>query len=319
MQPLFAFAFHFMNALELVLSMAALLLLVRSRSLRVYWPMLFVAAWHFLPDSALLALRTSRWFSAQTSYSTYFYTYWISYALAALSAVFLTYTIFEEALRPLKGLKQLGSIIYQWTAAVSLALALSVFLSTDARSRNSMVAATIQMERSSAVIVLSLITFVGLAIRPLGLSVRSRIFGLSIGLAFITLFTLLDSGSIFRQHDIFSTAGLLDTSASCAALAIWVYYFYVPEPKRRFILLPTTSPFHTWNQISELLGHDPGYVAIAGVPPESFAPAELDIFGKASKNMAKIEAGEMPPSRPPSYYINMNGERPEDRYRPLGE
>ena len=124
---------------------------------------------------------------------------------------------------------------------------------------------------------------------------------------------------MFQQHSLFASVNVLYTAANCVALSIWVYYFYVPEPKRRFILLPTTSPFHTWNQISELLGHDPGFVAIAGIPPESFAPAEIDIFGKASKNMAKIAAGELPPERPASYYINMNGERREDSYRPVDD
>ena len=315
MEP--SFAFHLLQFLELALSLLAFILLLRSRSLSVYWPMLFVATWRFIPNGILLFLRSSLWFSSKASYQIFFYAYWSCYALAALSSAFLTYTIFEEALKPLKGLHRLGFIMYQWAAAVSLALALSVLFSTDTKSNVSVVAATIQLERSSAVLVLSLITFVGLAIRPLGLSARSRVFGLSVGLIFITLFTLVQSGTIFRQGSLFSMQGLLNTGANCVALGIWVWYFFVPEPKRRFILLPTTSPFHVWNQISELLGHDPGFVAIAGIPPESFAPAELDIFGKASKNMAKIASGDLPPERPASYYINMNGERREDSYRPM--
>ncbi len=305
-----------MNAAELGLSVVALALLIRSKSLSIYWPMLIVAVWHLVPQAALFVVRATHWFSPKIAYEVYFYAYWGSYGLASLSAVLLTYTIFSEALRPLKGLQGLGVIIYQWAAVVSLALSLSVLLGTDRKSGDSMVAATIQLERSSAVMVLSLITFVGLSLRPLGLTARSRVFGLSIGLMSITLFTLLQSGSIFHQNNLFSREGLISTAANCAVLAVWVYYFYVPEPQRRFILLPTTSPFHAWNQISELLGHDPGFVAIAGVPPESFAAAELDIFGKASKNMAKIAAGEVPPDRPASYYINLNGERREDSYRP---
>jgi len=33
------------------------------------------------------------------------------------------------------------------------------------------------------------------------------------------------------------------------------------------------------------LGDDPGYVAIGGIPPELFAPAELEVMRRASAKM----------------------------------
>ncbi len=307
---------NLLSSCEVVMSIAAVILLIRSRTLKVYWPMLPIILWRVIPYATLLVLRATRTLSARAAYQVYFSTYWMCYALAALSSVALTYTIFEEVLRPLKGLQRLGWIVYRWIGFVSIALAVSVLLYREPGIHDTTALAAVQLQRSSTVIILSLITFVGFSIRPLGLSMRSRTFGLSVGLIFITLVSLLLSGSFFHTARLFSLGELLYTGANCIALTIWVYYFAVPEPKRRFVLLPTTSPFHAWNQISELLGHDPGYVAIAGVPPESFAPAELDIFGKASKNMARIAAGEFPPERPASYYINMNGEQREHSYRP---
>jgi len=61
--------------------------------------------------------------------------------------------------------------------------------------------------------------------------------------------------------------------------------FAFPEPKRRIIVLPTTSPFLRWNQISLALGDDPGYVAVGGIPPELFAPAEIEVMRRASAKM----------------------------------
>ena len=241
---------NILNGLELSLSICALVLLLRSRSLSVYWPMLVIATWQVVPDAALIIGRDTDLFSLGYSYKLFFYTYWVCYGFSSLSALLLTYTLFDEALRPLKGLRRLGSIIYQWTAVVSFALALNTFFSADGRSSRSTIAVTIQLHRSSAVMVLSLIVFVGLAIRPLGLSARSRVFGLSVGLVFITLFTLLQSAALFRENSVFSNQGLLNTVANCIALSIWVYYFYVPEPKRRFILLPTNSPFNNSNHNS---------------------------------------------------------------------
>ncbi len=312
-----AFVYNTISVLEVVLTVAAVYLVVRARTFRVSWPMLPIMLWRLVPYLTLVLLRSSRILSARSAYNVYFTTFWASYALASLSSVMLTYTIFEEAMRPLKGLKRLGTIIYRWAAFVSVALAVSAFLYRDSSVGNVAVFVAVQVQRTSSVIVLSLIAFVGFSLRPLGLSARSRVFGFSVGLTFITLVSLFGFSSFYHQADLFSTGSTEWTAAQCLALAVWVYYLYVPEPKRRFILLPTTSPFHAWNQISEILGHDPGYVAIAGVPPESFAPAELDIFGKASANMARVDAGEMPPSRPASYYINMNGQKLEDSYKPL--
>lgn len=49
------------------------------------------------------------------------------------------------------------------------------------------------------------------------------------------------------------------------------------------ILLPTTSPFFTWNRISEALGDEPGYVAIAGFKPQMLAAAELKVLSSTHK------------------------------------
>jgi len=68
-------------------------------------------------------------------------------------------------------------------------------------------------------------------------------------------------------------------------LATWTAYFAIPEPRRRLIVLPTTSPFLRWNQISQALGDDPGFVAVGGVPPDLFAPAELEVMRRASIKM----------------------------------
>ncbi len=49
------------------------------------------------------------------------------------------------------------------------------------------------------------------------------------------------------------------------------------------VLLPTTSPYFLWNAISEALGDEPGFVAIAGFTPDMLAPAELTVLTAASK------------------------------------
>src|SRR5262249_18623754 len=114
---------------------------------------------------------------------------------------------------------------------------------------------------------------------------RSRIFGVSFGLGFLATTDLVRSAWLSHSSDLNSGINVINGMAICLTLCIWSAYFAFPEPKRRFIVLPTTSPFLRWNQISMALGDEPGYVAIGGIPPELFAPAELEVMRRASAKM----------------------------------
>ena len=103
---------------------------------------------------------------------------------------------------------------------------------------------------------------------------------------------VVESNSVLRGAQMFSRGAVADLASSCVALCIWVYYFAIPEPKRKFILLPTNSPFHYWNKVSQMLGEQPGVVAIGGIAPEVIATAELEIFRRASVKMKEVEERE---------------------------
>lgn len=284
--------FNILCPIEITLGLCALMLLIRASELRAYWPMIPISTWQIVPYFAFLALREigPARITARHAYTIYFYTYWASFAIQAICAILLTYVILRVAMKPLKGLQSLGKIVYFWAAGISGALALDSTLSPSSNSYIFTTGLVAHIQRASSLIALSLILFVCFAIRPMGLSPRSRVFGVSLGLAVISLTSALQANYFATQHrPLFSLYSLVQISTTCFADVIWIYYFMVPEPKRKFVLLPTTSPFHHWNRISELLGQEPGYVAIGGVPPESFALAEIDIFKRASAKMKALE------------------------------
>ena len=104
-------------------------------------------------------------------------------------------------------------------------------------------------------------------------------------LAFLATINLVNSAWLTHNPSMYSTFSLVNGLAVSLTLLTWSAYFAFPEPKRRIIVLPTTSPFLRWNQISMALGDDPGYVAVGGIPPELFAPAELEVMRRASAKM----------------------------------
>jgi len=133
---------------------------------------------------------------------------------------------------------------------------------------------------------LCLLLFVCFAIRPMGLSYSSRIFGVSLGLGISSTTDLVQSAWLtFHPRMGAGAYDIINGVVICLVLAIWTTYFALPEPKRRMIVLPTTSPFLRWNQISQALGDAPGFVAVGGVPPDLFAPAELEVMRRASLKM----------------------------------
>jgi hypothetical protein len=223
--------------------------------------------------------------SVHIAYPIYFYTYWVCYALEAILSLMVIYSIFKLAMAPLKGLQTLGMLVFRWVAAISVAVAIGVAVTPHLTGIKFMVAMITQLQQTSSILTLCLLLFVCFAIRPMGLSFRSRIFGISLGLGVLATFNLVNSAWLAHYANMYSTISLINGLAIGIILLVWSAYFAFPEPRRRIITLPTTSPFLRWNQISMALGDDPGHVAIGGIPPELFAPAEIEVMRRASAKM----------------------------------
>jgi hypothetical protein len=219
------------------------------------------------------------------AYQIYFYVYWTSFALEAILSLLVIYSIFKLAMAPLKGLQTLGMLVFRWVAAISVAVAIGVAVSPHISGITFMIAMVTQLQQTSSILTLCLLLFVCFAIRPMGLSYNSRIFGVSLGLGVLATVSLVNAAWLTHSPNMYSTISLINSLAVGLTLLMWSAYFAFPEPKRRIIVLPTTSPFLRWNQISLALGDDPGYVAVGGIPPELFAPAELEVMRRASAKM----------------------------------
>jgi hypothetical protein len=219
------------------------------------------------------------------AYQLYFYVYWASFAREAILSLLVVYGIFKMAMAPLKGLQTLGMLVFRWVAAISVAVAIGVAVTPHESGIRFVTAMITQLQQTSSILTLCLLLFVCFAIRPMGLSFRSRIFGVSFGLGFLATINLVNSAWISHNGSMYSVFSLVNGLAVGLTLLTWSAYFALPEPKRRIIVLPTTSPFLRWNQISMALGDDPGFVAVGGIPPELFAPAELEVMRRASTKM----------------------------------
>jgi hypothetical protein len=277
---------------EPILCALLIVFIVRSKEVRQFAYLLALMSVRLICSAICLPILyfAARGIEKHMAYQVYFYAYWLSYALEAILSLLVVYSIFKLAMAPLKGLQTLGMLVFRWVAAISIAVAIGVAVTPHLSGLNFMIAMVTQLQQTSSILTLCLLLFVCFAIRPMGLSFRSRIFGVSLGLGFLATISLVDVAWISHSPDMYSVVSLVNAVAIGLTIMTWSAYFAFPEPKRRIIVLPTTSPFLRWNQISLALGDDPGYVAIGGIPPEVFAPAEIEVMRRASAKMTPMPA-----------------------------
>jgi len=247
----------------------------------------------------LLFFRKDLGIPLPVAYDTYYVTAWVSGIVQALLLIGIIYHVYREAMRPLQGLQRIGTIIFRWVAVVSVAVSIAIAAGPHSRGTTLVditTAVAPQIQQGVFVLTLCLLLFVCFAIRPLGLTFRSRIFGVALGLG-VTATTFLAQAAWLATsgaHSLYSPIYLVGTVGTLVSVCIWGVYFVLPEPERKMILLPTTSPFFTWNRISEALGDEPGYVAIAGFKPQMLAAAELKVLSSTTH-----KADRLPPATAP--------------------
>lgn len=268
---------------EILLSLIGTVVVIWRKQLREYWSLASYLAVHALSGLILLpmyAIAHRPGSPFRVAYNVAFYTYWVSFAIESVLALVVIYCIFRLAMAPLRGLQTLGMLIFRWAGAISIAVALGSAFTPHESGTRYIMAAISQLQRTQSILTLCLLLFVCFAIRPMGLSFRSRIFGISLGLGLMATNNLVRAAWLANKPQMNTVSDLINGAMSCIVIALWTIYFALPEPERRMIVLPTTSPLLRWNQISQALGDDPGHVALTGM--DSFAPSELEILRRAS-------------------------------------
>jgi hypothetical protein len=281
-----AWLISFFSYLEPLLCAITVISLLRSKAASSFRYVVALLSVRLASSAICLGLIHLSIIEEHLAYRIYFYVYWGSYALEAIISLLVIYSIFKLSMAPLKGLQTLGMLIFRWVAAISVAVSIGVAMGPHLSRLQFIVSVVTQIQQTSSILTLCLLLFVCFAIRPMGLSYRSRIFGISMGLGVLATTDLVRAAWLSHfSTNIYSSLNLISGIAMCITLCVWTAYFAFPEPKRRLIVLPTTSPFLRWNQISMALGDDPGYVAVGGIAPELFAPAEIEIMKRASAMM----------------------------------
>jgi hypothetical protein len=246
----------------------------------------YLVAWglDLTARTALLYFHRQLGLSPQSTFNIYFYSCWTFVFVEHALILCIIFQVFRRAMLPFKGLRRLGTMVFQWVCVVAVIVTLAIMVVPGHLTVERYLTIGSQFEQGISILTVCLLLFVCFSIRYLGMTYRSHVFGVSLGLGIWGAKGLVESAwySTHGQPPLYSINYLVQATVGIATLLVWGAYFILPEPKRKMVLLPTTSPYFHWNQISEALGDDPGVVAVAGFTPEALSPAERLVLGTSS-------------------------------------
>jgi hypothetical protein len=282
---------------QTIVAIATILLMWRKQALLKFYALaafLVVVAASNCVVIAALFFRKQLGMSKLLAYNIFATASWVSLAVQYALMLLIIYGVFRQAMKPLEGLHRAGKIVFRWVSGVSVALVLGMSMGQHVPGVSYVRSVTGQIQQGTSVLTLCLLIFVCLATRYLGLTYRSHIFGASLGLGIWVTVSLIEA-ALYATVDVkspYSPVYLFSTLGSFAALVTWCTYFALPEPERKMVLLPTTSPYFLWNRISEALGDEPGFVAVSGFRPDMLAPAEITMLTASNKRVQERNALE---------------------------
>jgi hypothetical protein len=149
------------------------------------------------------------------------------------------------------------------------------------------------LARSQSVLALCMVTFLAFASQTLGVPFRSRIFGVAFGFGMMATNDLVTNALALRVTSLAGTINLVHEIVYLGAVALWAGYFLQPEPARRLVTMPVTSPLMRWNDIAQTLGNPAGQVAISY--PPSFMTDVFDLVENVMGPVGRPQRAVSPP------------------------
>jgi hypothetical protein len=257
------------ETVEILFLSAALYCVYRAQKNRIYpafWQLLiFLVAADAIMDMSALAYGAGLISRVHGSY-IYFYTYWVSFFIQSILIIRVLHEMFRHALRSMPGVQKLGRPVFFWAVVVSVILATASGLTFHDTGLGFLLTSAQIFMRSESVLALCLLAFLAFASHTLGVSFRSRIFGVTFGFGLLAVNNLVISALASRATSLAGIINVVYEVIYLSAVALWAGYFLQPEPARKLVSMPTTSPLMRWNDIALTLGNPAGQVAVSYPP-----------------------------------------------------
>jgi hypothetical protein len=255
-----------------IVNAIALLAFVKQPTLRKLFPAMAVyLGFKFVSDVALISLmQVHHLFTPVIMYNIYFTLYWLSFLVGSVALFYAVRQAFDHLMEPLQGLKKVGQVFFRWIAIISVIVVAATALHPYGFSVRAIPLAMIELMRCTSMLELFLLAFLALTVHRLGLSYKSHVFGLGLGLGLLAATDFVASAMTRFGTGMVSTVSLLGEIGSICAFILWFTYFLISEPVRRSLMMPASSQLLRWNEIALALGHTGGQVVMTPAPKPFF-------------------------------------------------
>jgi hypothetical protein len=264
--------------LEILFLSVAIYCVHRAQKNRIYPAFWQLMIFQLVSDTIILvdtSLNGLHLLGGVPAYFIYFYVYWGSFGIGAILMLRVLHEMFRHAVRSIPGVQKLGEPIFFWAVTVSVILAFASGATPHATGRSVLLSSAEVLMRSQSVLALCMLTFLAFASKTLGVSFRSRIFGVTFGFGMMATGNLVIAAFFSNGPILSSSVNMALEAVYLSAITLWVGYFLQPEPARRLVTMPVTSPLMRWNDVAQTLGNPAGQVAVSY--PPSFMTDVFDL------------------------------------------
>ncbi len=183
------------------------------------------------------------------SYKVYYYAYYVNVGLSVLLSFAVLQEIFQDAFRPYEALRDLGVILFRWSALVVLLVGVMWAISAAHKPDYDRVQDVILLaDRGLRLMQCGLVFFLLLFSEYLGIPHRSLLFGISLGFGFFAAVDMLvvtgaSHHSVFRH----ATLSQINSAAYLIAVMIWFGYTLAAAPSRSTVAEAVLLRSKNWN------------------------------------------------------------------------
>jgi hypothetical protein len=205
------------------------------------------------------------WSSEETYTKIDFVVVWASLLVSSILLFMGCLDVYRQAMAPLQGLARMGTTIFRWAAFASL-LITATTLTSISSGPNMFMKIGVQLMRCTSTAELCLLALLVLSLNAIGLSARSRPFGIALGLGTMALVDCAQSITAGMLIGYSDSLQIVFECATYLALGLWIVYSFLPEPSRKTITVRADSAIYKWDQIASALGHKGTQVALQPAP-----------------------------------------------------
>src|SRR5438105_4771885 len=187
----------------------------------------------------------------------YFMAYWAGAAMSAFLGFAVIYECFSEAMKPYETLRDLGRLLFRWTAIVMVIVGVVFALSTPGGAESTvMVRNILILERAIRIMQCGMLLLLYLFSHHVGITWRNQLFGIVFGFGVYASSNLLMYSLRSRVGEDWNTAAsVMNSLCYLVTVGIWVGYMLAPAAERTLVRSEAPLILERWNTELAAIAH----------------------------------------------------------------